>query len=81
MSKKQFIKKSSELGFEFETYLIQHPTAYKKVPQGAQVFVTKKGDEQFNEEMLSIAKNMRTRKPLIEAHQAGSGWLIRPLAL
>jgi hypothetical protein len=78
MSKRQFEKKSGELIDAFNNYILEHPT---KVPFGSYIFLTRKGDNKFNEEILERAKHIRTRKTKIEAQRSGSRWLIKPLAL
>lgn len=75
-----FIKKNVKLSLEFDEYLAKHPVLFEKIPNGAYIVITVNGDNKFNEDSLSIVKNMK-RKKLIEAHKTTSSWSLRPLQL
>lgn len=69
----KFIDKTLKLSLEFNTYITRHPTAYKKIPRGATVVLTVKGDEKFNERSRAIAKKVHRA---IEARKEGNVWTI-----
>lgn len=79
----KYIKKNLRLGLEFDTYIMKHPSAYKKIPQKAMVILTDKNDSVFTRESLDSAEQEHAhhRISYIEAQKSGSRWNIRPLTL
>ena len=78
MSKK-FVKKNIKLSLEFDRYLSKHPDALAKIPQGACVIITQKGDKVFNQEGKSIAGKVKQK--CIEARKEGSRWTLHPFVV
>jgi len=77
MSKK-FIEKNIKLSLEFDKYITQHPDVMVKIPRGAYVIMTVKGDEEFNQNSKELVKKSRTQK-FIEARKEGMKWMFQPL--
>jgi hypothetical protein len=75
-----FIKKNSELLGEFDRYTLKHLEILDKIPNGAYVVITIKGDEKFNAQSISMVREPK-RKKVVEAHKSGRRWDIRPLRL
>lgn len=73
-----FIKKNTKLLSEFDKYLIEHPNLWNKIPNGAHVILTVKGDEKFNTLSMSMVRDIK-RKKVIEAHKTDHRWTLRPL--
>ena len=73
MSKK-FVKKNIELSLEFDRYLVKHPDELAKIPQGACVFITQKGDQVFSQESKSLAAKIKQK--CIEARKERSQWIL-----
>lgn len=80
MSKK-FIEKNIKLSLEFDKYLAKNPRAYNKIPKGACIIITQKGDKVFNRASMTIAKSAKEEKQkCIEARKEGARWILEPLA-
>jgi len=77
MSEK-FIKKNIKLSLEFDRYVSKHPDAIAKIPRGAYVVMTVKGDEKFNRDSRSLVHKGKTKR-YIEARKEGTRWNLRPL--
>ncbi|OGM91890.1 hypothetical protein A2755_00805 [Candidatus Wolfebacteria bacterium RIFCSPHIGHO2_01_FULL_48_22] len=76
----QYIKKNLKLSTEFDSYMVRSPRAYKKIPRGAYVVITVKGDKKFNESNIALAEHSkRPNRKFVEAHKQGSRWILRPL--
>ena len=75
--KKDNLKKTLKLSLEFDTYLTKHPSLYKKIPNGASVFITVKGDEKFNRSSVRNVADVKGK--IIEARKEGRRWTLSPL--
>lgn len=75
-----FIKKNTKLLGEFDKYLIEHPDLWDKIPNGAHVILTVKGDDKFNTLSTSMLRDIK-RKKVVEAHKTDHRWSVRPLQL
>jgi hypothetical protein len=75
-----YIKKNIRLSLEFDNYIARHPSLYDKIPHGAYIVITVKGDDKFNEDSVSIVRGRRV-KNAVEAHKTDSRWTIKPLKL
>lgn len=73
----KYAEKSIKLSLELDRYLASHPSAYDKIPRGACVIITQKGDANFNEQSRQIAEKSSER--CVEARKAGRHWTIREL--
>jgi len=79
MSEK-FIKKNIKLSLEFDRYVSKHSDAIAKIPRGAYVVMTVKGDEKFNRDSKSLVQKTGTKK-YMEARKEGTKWNLQPLAV
>lgn len=77
MSEK-FIKKNIKLSLEFDRYISKHPDAIAKIPRGAYVIITVKGDVRFNRDSKSLVQKSGTKR-YIEARKEGVKWNFQPL--
>lgn len=77
MSEK-FIKKNIKLSLEFDRYISKNPDTIAKIPRGAYVVMTVKGDEKFNRNSRSLAHKGKIKR-YIEARKEGARWSLRPL--
>jgi len=71
---KKIIEKNIKLSLEFDQYLNKNPDMYAKIPNGASVFLTVKGDVKFNEanrENISSAQGK-----VVEARKADGRWTV-----
>jgi len=81
MSKK-FVEKNIKLSLEFDKYLTKNPRSFRKIPKGAWVIITVKGDKQFNDNSRSLIQRTRTNhKKVIEARKEGNRWKIQSFAV
>ncbi|KKS14686.1 MAG: hypothetical protein UU71_C0021G0009 [Parcubacteria group bacterium GW2011_GWB1_41_6] len=81
MSEK-FIGKNIKLSLEFDRYLSKHPDTFKKIPKGACVVITVKGDDAFNRQSKILVDKTRTKtRKCIEARKEGSRWILQPSAV
>ena len=79
---KRFIKRNIDLSLEFDRYLYSHPNLFARIPTGAHIVITVKGDEQFNKDSRAISGSVNvSKKRMLEAHKAGRHWSLRSLAL
>ena len=75
---KNFIKKNIKLSLDFGKYISGHPSAYKKIPKGAHVFFTVRGDEKFNRNSEELVKKTRGKgEKYIEARKEGTRWTLQ----
>ena len=80
MSKK-FVEKNIKLSLEFDKYLAKNPKAYNKIPKGACIIITQKGDKIFNKASIAIVRSAKEEKQkCIEARKEGAHWILQPLA-
>ena len=77
MSKK-FIQKNIRLSLELDRYLSKHPKLIDRIPNGAHVIITVKGDVGFNRDSRSLVEGHRSRK-IVEARKEGTHWTLQPL--
>ena len=71
---KKIVEKNIKLSLEFDQYLNKNPDLYAKIPNGASVFITVKGDSKFNEanrENISSAQGK-----VLEARKADGRWTV-----
>lgn len=74
----KFVKKNIELSLELDKYLYTHPSAMNRIPNGACIIITKKGDKEFNRQSHKIAESVSEKK-CVEARKDGSRWILEPL--
>jgi hypothetical protein len=73
-----FVKKNIKLSLEFDKYLTRNPRALNKIPQGGWIFITVKGDKEFNRTSRNLIQQTRTNsKKIVEAQKEGSRWTIQ----
>ncbi len=70
------IKKNIRLSNEFDTYIIDHPTAYRRIPRGAHIILTSSKDRSLSEANMAIAEHSRAGKFVI-AHKTDGRWEIK----
>lgn len=76
-----FIKKNLALSLDFDNYVIHDPDILAKVPKGACIIITKKGDLRFNRESKVLAESVaRGGEKCFEAHKEGKHWTVRQFA-
>ncbi len=81
MSKK-FVEKNIKLSLEFDKYISRNPSAFRKIPSGACIVITVKGDATFNKNSKFIAeKTGKGKQKYIEAKKEGRRWELQPLAV
>ena len=71
---KKIIEKNIKLSLEFDTYLNEHPDLYARIPNGASVFITVKGDAKFNRNTVGTVSGIRGK--IVEARKEGSRWTV-----
>ncbi len=71
---KKIIEKNIKLSLEFDTYLNEHPDLYAKIPNGASVVITVKGDSEFNRGTTGNVSGIRGK--VVEARKEGSRWTV-----
>jgi hypothetical protein len=77
---KALIKKNIRLINEFDKLMFKDERIMSQVPYGATLFMTVKGDEEFNKASLEIARKVSGKKAkLVEAHKEGKRWVVRPV--
>ena len=78
---KVFVSKNIKLSLDFDNFITQKPDILKRVPSGAWIIFTKKGDNTFNKQSrqlgLKVKKNQRKR--VVEARKEGSAWILELL--
>jgi len=77
MSKK-FVQKNIKLSLELDRYLSDRPDLIAKIPNGAYLIITVKGDAVFNKNSRSMVGE-RSKK-VIEAQKEGSRWTLQAVA-
>lgn len=70
----KIIQKNIKLSLEFDKYLNSHPKLYSKIPNGAHVFITVKGDKELNKANI---KSASSRGILVEARKEDGSWTVR----
>lgn len=76
MSKK-FVEKNIKLSLEFDRYISRHPSAYKKIPRGACIVFSVKGDEEFNKNSrILVEKTKQQNQRCIEIRKEGAKWML-----
>ncbi len=62
---KKMVEKNLDLRFEFEKYVLEHPSLVKKIPHNAVIAIRIDGDKAFNRWSQRLAaKHHRTRQPV-----------------
>ncbi len=62
---KKMVEKNLDLIFEFEKYILEHPTLVKKIPRNAVITIRVDGDVAFNRWSQRLAaKHRGTRRPV-----------------
>ena len=74
---KKIIEKNIKLSLEFDTYLNKHPDLYAKIPDGASVVITVKGDQKFNETNTEHISHVRGK--VVEARKEDGRWTVNKL--
>lgn len=76
--KTNFVQKNIKLSLEFDEYASHNPKVWNKVPNGAFLIFTVRGDSDFNSWSSNLpTKYERSRKKIIEAHKLGAKWDVR----
>lgn len=79
---KNFVEKNIRLSLEFDKYLSKHPKTLEKIPDGACIVITVKGDVSFSRNSMELAEKIKDRKEkCIEAKKEGMRWTLQPLAV
>lgn len=68
------IEKNIKLSLEFDQYLNKNPDMYAKIPNGASIFITVKGDNKFNDANRGIVSS--TQGKIIEARKTDGHWTV-----
>ncbi|MDO8659386.1 MAG: hypothetical protein Q7K54_02180 [Candidatus Parcubacteria bacterium] len=71
---KKIIEKNIKLSLEFDKYLNNNPDLYIKIPNGASIFITVKGDSKFNE--VNRESISSTQGKIIEARKTDGHWTV-----
>lgn len=75
---KQFVKKNIKLSLDFDRYVSRNPKVLNRIPNGAWLVFTMKGDEDFNRMSWTIAGKIKADKQkIVEAHKEGNRWTVR----
>ena len=81
MKKNTFIKKNLALGLQFDHYVVRNAAVRAKIPNGAYVVITVKGDDTFNRSSREMVKKVSSaRARVVEARKEGRKWTIRSFA-
>ncbi|MDP3696814.1 MAG: hypothetical protein Q8R55_02155 [Candidatus Taylorbacteria bacterium] len=77
----KYIKKNLALSLEFDRRVVRNPDIMGKVPNGACIIITTKGDESFNRESRSLAQKFtKGGEKCFEAKKEGSRWSVKQFA-
>ena len=77
----KYIKKNLELSLEFDRRVVRDPEIMAKIPSGACIIITTKGDENFNRESRSLAKEAtKSGGKCFEAKKEGNRWTVKQFA-
>ncbi len=71
------IRKNIRLSNEFDTYMVSNRSARARVPSGSHIILTSSKDASLSEANLSIARNSKSRRTFVIAHNANGRWLIK----
>ncbi|MBI5401054.1 MAG: hypothetical protein HZB12_02990 [Candidatus Yonathbacteria bacterium] len=71
---KKLIEKNIKLSLEFDSYLNKHPDLYAKIPNGAHVVLTVKGDKIFNQSNVENVSSVRGK--VVEARKEDGRWTV-----
>lgn len=81
MGKKAFVKKNLALGLEFDHYVVRNARVLAKIPNGAHIVITVKGDDAFNRSSKELVKKVSgARSKMVEARKEGRKWTIHSFA-
>ena len=78
---KQFIQKNMKLSLELDRYLSKNPRAFSRIPRGAHVVITVKGNPSFNKESRAVSAKVSSSSSgrFVEARKEGARWAFEPL--
>ena len=72
---KKLLEKNIKLSLEFDQYLNKHPDLYTKIPNGASVIITVKGDDEFNKNNRANVSD--TSGKIVEAMKENRRWFVQ----
>lgn len=76
---KRIVQKNIRLSLEFDKYLNRNPNLYSKIPRGAWILITDKGDAAFN---AANKRNVAVEKgKIVEARKEDGAWIVRNFKL
>ena len=75
MSKK-IIQKNIKLSGEFDQYISDSSTAFRRIPDGAYIVITSERDKALSEANISMARSSKSSN-FVEAHKAHGKWEIK----
>mgnify|MGYP001197092929 CR=1 FL=1 len=77
----KFIKKNLKLSLDFDHHVVRDPNILAKVPKGACIVITTKGDKHFNRESKVLAESVtKDGEKCFEARKEGSRWTVKQFA-
>lgn len=76
---KNLVQKNIRLSNEFDQCVVNHPTAYRRIPHGAHVVITSSKDKKLSEANRAIARCAKSGK-FVEAHKTDKDWRIKEFA-
>lgn len=69
LSDKKMIEKNTDLIFEFDKYVLEHPEFSDDIPQNAVVVMQLEGDGRFNQWSSKLAKSHAEKgQPIVYVH-------------
>lgn len=76
MNEEELVRRSIELGIEFDKYVLEHPALLEHIPNGAAVFVLPADDPELCEYALRLAETSRRTddmpdRPIVFVHVDG----------
>lgn len=71
---KKLIEKNIKLSLELDNYLNKHPNLYARIPHGAHVMITVKGDNKFNKNSTENILGLRGK--VVEARKEDGRWTV-----
>ena len=67
-TQKALVEKNLDLIFEFERYVLEHPSSVRQIPEDAVIALQVKGDDAFNRWSRRLAERQAKteRKPVVQ---------------
>ena len=71
----KIIRRNIKLGGEFDHYVLNSPTAHKRIPHKANIVLTSAADKELSDANIALAQHSRGTR-FVRAHKTSRGWRI-----